>query len=168
MQAPTLSLYNSCGNENDSFFQFIDKINTMNTCFFCGHKPFDDICTIEQPIYRLKHYAHLVVVRKFEYEKQLIPIPRCRDCAAVHLKAKKSRRNSIIIGASVGFVFGLAVPGAFIFTAVIGGAVGLLVATVRAKKRYNKLQIKGINSAAIAQYPLIDAQLKEGWTTKKP
>jgi hypothetical protein len=140
----------------------------MNTCFFCGHKPLDDICTIEQPIYRIKHYAHLGVVRKFEYEKQLIPVPRCRDCAAVHLKAKKSRRNCIIIGASVGFVFGLAVPGGFIFTVIIGGFVGIPVATVQAKKRYNKLQIKGSNSATIAEYPLINDKLKEGWKTKKP
>lgn len=140
----------------------------MSTCFFCGHKPLDQSCTVEQPLYRLKHYAHLGVVRKFEYEKQLIPIPRCWDCAAVHLKVKKSRRNCIIIGALLGFVFGLAVPGAFIFTAIIGGFLGVLVAAARAKKRTNKLQIKRSNSVAIVQYPLIVDKLKEGWKMKKP
>lgn len=140
----------------------------MNNCFFCGYKPLDESSTVEQPMYRLKHYAHLGVVRKFEYEKQLIPIPRCRDCAAVHLKVKKSRRNCIIIGALLGFVFGLPIPGAFIFTAIIGGFMGIPVTAVRAKKRFNKLQIKGSNSAAIAHYPLIVDKLKEGWKMKKP
>jgi hypothetical protein len=139
----------------------------MNTCFFCDNRPADAICTVEIPIYNLKRYAHQGLVRRFEYDRLLIPIDRCGECARLHARTKKGRRASIVTGAILGFIIGLAVPGAFLFSAIIGGYLGYLLSRARANKLYHRLHIKGLDAAALGTQPFIETKLKAGWTLKK-
>ena len=140
----------------------------MDACFFCGHKPMDKSCTIDLPVYQLTKYNHLLVARRFEYVKQLIPVPRCTECASVHAKAKKNRKSSLIAGAMIGFVVGIPTAGGAGFTTVIGGFIGRLASNARAKKLYSQLQIKGLNQTTLMSYPPVTDKLKEGWKLDKP
>lgn len=137
-------------------------------CFFCGHQPMDATCTVELPVYRLTKYNHLVVARRFEYTKLLIPVPRCTECAGIHARAKKKRKTGTIIGAAIGFIVGLPIPGGFLFTAIIGGFIGRLVVKSREKKLYDQRQMKTLNQTALRSYPPAADKLKEGWKLEKP
>lgn len=138
----------------------------MDNCFFCEQAPADLSCTVEQPIYRLRRYAHQGLVRRFEYDKLIIPVGRCGKCEALHGDTKRRRKTAITIGAVSGFVIGVAVPGAFLFTAIIGGFLGHLAAGRRAASRYRRLGIKPLAPAALKTLPLLSHYLETGWTLK--
>jgi len=138
----------------------------MDNCFFCEQAPADLSCKVEQPIYRLRRYAHQGLVRRFEYDKLIIPVQRCGKCATLHAAATRRRKTAIAIGAVSGFIFGVAIPGAFLFTAIIGGFLGYVVAVRRAGKRYRRLRVKPLAPAAMKALPLIARYLETGWTLK--
>ncbi|HTJ11550.1 MAG TPA: hypothetical protein VL547_05985 [Dinghuibacter sp.] len=137
----------------------------MQECFFCGQAPADPGCTIEQPLYRLTRYAHLGLVRRFEYDKLVIPVGRCAACARIGAQAKKKRKVAIAVGSGIGFLIGLPIPGAFVFTAIGGGFAGYLAARSRTNKMYDRLNIRA--PEAVKEYPPVAERLNGGWTLKK-
>lgn len=140
----------------------------METCFFCGCDPVDSARNVELPVYRLTRYNHLVVARRFEYDKRLISVPRCAECAQVHAKVKKGHKTAIIAGAVIGFVVGIPTAGGAGVTAAIGGFIGHWVSKRRAKKLYNQQQVKALNRVILESYPPVAALVLEGWKLEKP
>ncbi|HVV56424.1 MAG TPA: hypothetical protein VHC47_13910, partial [Mucilaginibacter sp.] len=110
----------------------------------------------------------LVVVRRFRYDKLLVSVPRCAGCAQVHAKTKKRMRAAIITGAAAGFVLGIPTAGGAGITAAIGGLIGYWLAKSRAKKLYDRQQIKALKRASFESYPPMSALFTEGWRLEKP
>jgi hypothetical protein len=147
----------------------MDAVNTyMNTCFFCGNLPGEAPYTVEQPIYRLDGYAHLGLVRRFTFTKMIVPIKRCGVCAQRHRKSRKNRKTRIIVGAVLGFIIGLVIPGAFLFTAIIGGFCGYVSAKAKERKSFRRTGLKGLEPAALGRHPLVEEKINSGWRLKKP
>lgn len=142
----------------------------MDTCFFCGveHKAWS--CTIDLPVYRLNHYAHLGVARKFEYEKVITPVPRCMKCARLHKRTKIYRR----LAATAGFVLGFILycnannPNKFLLAPLVGGLLGLWISRVWAQKRYRRLGIKALKQTTFESYPPVVALGRAGWRLENP
>jgi hypothetical protein len=140
----------------------------MNTCFFCGLKPADSAHTFQQPLYHFERYAHLGVVRRFEYSKVTVPIERCAECAQNQKKAKGQRKRVITLWAVGGFIIGLFIPGAFLFTAIIGGFLGYVIVGMRQKRSLKNSGLKGLDPASLSMHAILGDKLRNGWTMKKP
>jgi hypothetical protein len=139
----------------------------MNTCFFCGRQPADPAHVIQQPVYRLDRYAHLGFVRRFEFSKMTVPVERCAECSRRSRKARSRRKKAVIIGAVAGFFIGLVIPGAFLFTAIIGGYLGYVAASRREKKSLKSMGLKGLDLTSLSTHPVLGDKLNSGWRLKK-
>lgn len=140
----------------------------MNTCFFCGRQPADPAHTVQQPVYRLDRYAHLGLARRFEFSKMTVPVGRCVACNRRHRKARGRRKIATAIGAVAGFIIGLIIPGAFLFTAIIGGFLGYVAAGRREKRSFKNRGLKGLDPASLSTHPILSDWLNKGWRLKKP
>ena len=139
----------------------------MGICFFCGRQPSDAAFTIKKDIYHLDKYTHLGIVRRFEYTKLSVPIERCSSCAQFQKKEIKRRKTVITLWALAGFLIGLAIPGAFLFTAILGGFIGYIIELTRAKKYRKKQGLKGLDLASLNSHPVLGQKLQSGWKLKK-
>jgi hypothetical protein len=137
-------------------------------CFFCGQQAADAAHTIQQPVYRLLRYTHLGIARRFEFSTTIVPIERCRECAIRHRKEKRRRKTDIALGSVAGFFTGLVIPGAFLFTAIIGGFLGYVAARAREKRALKNKGLKGLDPASLSMHPVLGDKLESGWRLKKP
>ena len=140
----------------------------MNTCFFCERQQAEPAYMIQQPVYRLDKYAHLGIVRRFEFSKVTVPVERCAACGQLHRKARGRRKKAITIGALAGFFIGLVIPGAFLFTAIIGGFLGYVAARRREKRSLKNMGLKGLDLTSLSTHPVLRDKLNSGWRLKKP
>lgn len=140
----------------------------MGTCFFCGTKQAASIYKMQIPIFKLQRYVHLGVVRRFEYNTLNIPVDRCFTCFQFQKKLKRSLNISTTISAMIGFFLGLVIPGAFLFTAIIGGVLGHFFGRRQQKRLLKNLGLKGRDSKSLSEHPLIKDKLNNGWTLGKP
>jgi hypothetical protein len=75
---------------------------------------------------------------------------------------------AIAIGAVAGFFIGLVIPGALLFTAIIGGFLGYVVARRREKRSLKNMGLKGLDLTSLSMHPLLREKLNSGWRLKKP
>lgn len=139
----------------------------MNDCSFCSRTPADPNFTVSLPLYRLRRYTHLGVARRFEYDKLVVGLGRCGGCARIHDRMKRRRKTAIAVGASVGFVIGIAIPGGFLFTAIIGGVFGNVLSANRAKKLSERLRVKSLHKSALKTLPPVAEYVQAGWRLQK-
>lgn len=144
------------------------KINfCMNDCSFCSRTPADPNFTVSLPLYRLRRYTHLGVVRRFEYDKLVVALGRCAGCAHIHGSVKRRRKTFTAVGAAVGFLIGVVIPGGFLFTTIIGGVIGNAVSMGGSKKMCERLRVKSLHKSVLKTVPPVDTYVASGWRLEK-
>lgn len=143
------------------------KYKGVLVCHFCEKNPPEKGYEIQKTIYLETSRSYFP--RRVQYSYSEITIPRCRHCYEIHSQGSSKFRmfffGLIVIGAIIGAI----TEGQhFIIGAIIGGVIGWIVGTVMEGNQSTKQGIKDCSDSSLANHPLLQERMRNGWTFSQP
>ncbi|PKB16813.1 hypothetical protein [Flavobacterium sp. 5] len=147
---------------------------TEKKCSYCRKKEMTliDSCFFQTLFFEQKR-ANYLVVRKVNFNKVSIGVPRCESCRSIHEGADAKAQKYIFIGAGIMFVFPFLFS--FSFDGLKSGIIPAIIVLIAGFAFKNYLSEKIVFKTDIlaekvgAQYSVIVQEfLEEGWQYEQP